>query len=129
MRPGLRFFMLPLVIWLVLAAAGVAGMVAMEHANHHGLATRFGQRIGLVANFVAAYVNDRVQRQRAQAVAFLSGPATSGPEFTRVATGLGFPAAVLLDGRGRSLQVVPAGSYPAGTDLTSRTNRAAPPLS
>ncbi|WP_328472989.1 sensor histidine kinase [Actinoplanes sp. NBC_00393] len=120
MRAGWRFLVLPLVIWLVLSAAGAAGMLAMERANHHGLAARFGQRIGLVANFVAAYVDDRVQRQRTQAVAYLSGPAISAPDFTRLATGLGFPAAVLLDSRGRTLQVAPAGAYPAGTDLTSR---------
>ncbi len=88
--------MLPMVIWLALSTAGVAGMVAMEHANHHGLAVRFGQRIALVANFVAGYVQDRVQRQREQAVAFLNGPEVSQQDFARLVAGLGWQGAGLV---------------------------------
>jgi signal transduction histidine kinase len=117
---GWRMVALPLIAWFGLSAAAVAGVAALEHANREGLAKRFERRQVLVANFVAAYVDNLIERQRRMAEPLLSGADVDQGTFNRVVAGLGFPAAVLLDAEGRSLRVYPGGSIPAGRDLTGR---------
>ncbi|GIM90011.1 sensor histidine kinase [Paractinoplanes toevensis] len=103
-----------------MTTTAAAGLGWLERANHDGLARRFDFRVQLVANMVSAYIDELIGLQQRQASAFLSDPAVRQDVFDRVVRGFGFPAAVLLDDRGRVLRVFPAGGLPVGTDLTGR---------
>jgi hypothetical protein len=118
--PRWRFLALPLVIWLLAAGLGLAGLCWQQHTGRDALAQRFGLRVRLMADFVTSYVADLIQREQVQARAFLTEPTVAAGDFTRSVAGFGYPAAVLLDERGRVLQSVPADPALVGRDLTAR---------
>jgi signal transduction histidine kinase len=115
-----RFVAVPLVAWLLLTTAGAAGLLHAQHNSREVQAQRFQLRVGLMGDFVTSYVTDLIERERAAARAFLADPVVTKRDFTRSVTGFGYPAAVLLDDRGRVLHVAPDNPAVVGTDLTGR---------
>ena len=120
LRPGWRYLAPPLVVWLVVMAGAAGGARWIRTDNSDELGRRFALRVTIAAQFVATYVDELVTRQRAQATQFLADPEVSEETFARAVAAFGYPAAVLLDGRGRLLQIVPASPALLGQDLTDR---------
>ena len=94
---------MPLAVWLVLVVGGAAAGWGLQRDSRQDLAHRFDLRVSLAADFISGYLSETVQRQREQARAFLDGPVVQQRDFTRSVTALDYPAAVLLDSRGRVL--------------------------
>ena len=109
---------LPLVIWLVLTTGGLTGLLWLQQNSRAGVTQRFQLGSALMRDFVASYVSDLIERERVQAEAFLADPVVSRRDFDRSVAGFGYPGAVLLDSRGRALQVVPSDPAVVGQDLT-----------
>ncbi|MEU8817360.1 PAS domain S-box protein [Actinoplanes sp. NPDC048796] len=115
-RPAL----VPLLIWLVLVAVGTAVLSWQQYDSRQSVAQRFNLRVGLIGDFVTSYTGDLMERERVQARASLSDPVVDERDFARATAGFGYPAAVLLDSKGRALQVVPHDATIVGKDLASR---------
>jgi PAS domain S-box-containing protein len=111
---------LPLVVWLVVAVAGAGLLFWQQHNSRQALTQRFDLRVDLMGDFVTSYTADLIHRELVQANASLTDPSVDAREFARAVAGFGYPAAVLLDARGRALQVVPADSTLIGKDLAGR---------
>jgi PAS domain S-box-containing protein len=120
LRPGWRYLAPPLVVWLVVMLGAVGGALWVRADSRAELGHRFALRVSIAAQFVATYVDELVTRQRAQAVQFLADESVGEETFTRAVAAFGYPAAVLLDGRGRLLQVVPVSPALIGQNLTER---------
>ncbi|GAA2889880.1 hypothetical protein Acy02nite_32540 [Actinoplanes cyaneus] len=108
----------PLAIWLVLTASGTAALLWAQSQSRAGLVQRFEMRLDLIRDFVGSYVTDLLDREQAQARALLADPVVSQRDFARSVGGFGYPAAVLLDARGRLLHAVPDDPAMTGKDLT-----------
>jgi len=119
-QPAWRLLAVPLTVWLVLTVGGTAGLLWAQGRARAGVADRFELRLGLLRNFITSYLADVMERERIQAATFLADPVVRPRDFARSAAGFGYPAAVLLDARGRLLQAVPADPSRAGQDLTGR---------
>ncbi|HKT04654.1 MAG TPA: hypothetical protein VJT31_34490, partial [Rugosimonospora sp.] len=119
-RLAWRFLALPLAVWLLLTTTGTAGLLWLQRDGRDGLVQRYQLRVTLMADFVTSYVADLIDREQVAAAALLTDPVVGEREFTRTVAGFGYPAAVLLDGRGRAMQVAPANPALIGTDLASR---------
>ncbi|WP_433306186.1 ATP-binding protein [Actinoplanes sp. CA-030573] len=115
-----RFLALPLGIWLLLTAGGTAGLALTQHRSREGVVDRFEARLALLNAFVTSYTADLVERERIQAQAFLKDRVVTQRAFARSVAAFGYPAAVLLDQRGRLIQAVPADPAQVGHDLTGR---------
>ncbi|MFI1993526.1 ATP-binding protein [Actinoplanes sp. NPDC020271] len=117
-RTWWQFIAVPLAIWLVLTASGTAALLWAQSQSRTGLVQRFETRLDLIRDFVGSYVTDLLDRERIQAEALLADPAVTQREFARSVGGFGYPAAVLLDARGRLLHAVPDEPAMTGKDLT-----------
>jgi PAS domain S-box-containing protein len=115
-----RFVAWPLVAWLLLCAGLVSAVLWAQRSSERELRQRFELRISIGADFVSRYVADLIERERAQAVQFLSAATVDERTFSQSVAAFGYPAAVLLDEDGRLLQVVPANPDLIGQDLTPR---------
>jgi len=104
-RAGLA---LGLVVWL--AAVGLVGQIIadVQRDSRRQLEHRFAIRADSAARFIEIYAQEVIKREQAQAAAQLTKPRVTGRDFDSVVTGGGYQAAVLLDERGRLLQVAPA---------------------
>lgn len=111
---------MPLLIWLVLALAGTSGLLWQQHTSRQQVAQRFDLRVSLISDFVASYTADLIDRERTQARASLTAGTVQAADFARAVAGFGYPAAVLLDDRGRVIQAVPYDPALIGQDLTGR---------
>ena len=92
----------------------------MQHSGRRELDDRLTLRANVGARFVESYVQDVFRHERRQAQAFLAGLDPTEEQFRWVAESLGYPSAVLLDNRGRVLQVSPPAPALIGQDLTGR---------
>jgi PAS domain S-box-containing protein len=121
-RPGAwwRFVAWPLVAWLVLCAGLVSAVLWAQRSSERDLREQFELRISIGADFVSRYIADLIERERAQAVQFLSAVTVDERTFTQSVAAFGYPAAVLLDEDGRLLQVVPGNPDLIGQDLAAR---------
>ena len=95
-------------VWIV-----ALGVVAFAIYNTQGdgrrqLEQRFAIRADLASRFVETYAAEVLTRERAQATTQLAKPRVAAADFNAVVVGGGYQAAVLLDARGRLLQVAPA---------------------
>jgi diguanylate cyclase (GGDEF)-like protein len=106
--------------WLVVVAASCVVLAHTQAQARQGVDQRFALRATLASRFVTTYVRDLIARQTGQAVRHLSSRTVSRREFERTAEDGGFGAAVLLDGRGRMLHVLPAKRSLVGQDLAVR---------
>ena len=104
---------------VVVATLGLA-LASSQAASRADLDQRFAARADLSSRFVSSYTADVLTRERLVAEARLAAPSVTASEFSRVTEDLGFEAAVLLDERGRLLQVVPSNPGILGTTLAPR---------
>jgi PAS domain S-box-containing protein len=109
-----------MVVWLVLTSGGLAGLLWAQHRSRDGVTQRFQLRAGLMRDFVSSYVADLIDRERVQAEAFLTDPAVRERDFARSVAAFGYPAAILLDDRGRVLRVEPHAANLIGRNVTGR---------
>ncbi|HZU20936.1 MAG TPA: sensor histidine kinase [Gaiellaceae bacterium] len=112
---------------LVVAASVLALLGGLAFATVHAqrqsrsqLEQRFVLRTTLGARFTAAYVRSVVALERTRARRFLSGHTVSEQQFRTVVDSLQFPAALLLDARGRVLYVWPRKPSLVGTPVARR---------
>ncbi|GAB2607832.1 hypothetical protein Aab01nite_61920 [Paractinoplanes abujensis] len=110
----------PLLIWLLLGAAGTTGLLWQQHNSRQASDQRFELRVALMRDFVTSYTTDLIQRESVQARASLTGTSVERAQFSQAVAGFGYPAAVLIDDRGRVLQVVPADPTAIGKEIASR---------
>jgi PAS domain S-box-containing protein len=115
-----RLVAVPLVLWLLLALTGAGGLFWQQQNSRESVAQRFGLRVNLMGDFVTSYAGDLIERERVQATTSLAGATVDARDFTRAVAGFGYPAAVLLDERGRALRVAPNDPSLIGQDLASR---------
>nr|WP_221379252.1 sensor histidine kinase [Actinoplanes polyasparticus] len=111
---------MPLLIWLLLAVIATTGLLWQQRDSRQAVAQRFELRVSLMRDFVTSYTADLIEREAVQARASLTGASVGADQFAQAVAGFGYPAAVLIDSRGRALQVRPSDPAVIGTDLTSR---------
>ncbi|MBL7253196.1 sensor histidine kinase [Paractinoplanes lichenicola] len=111
---------MPLLIWLLLVAAGTTGLLWQQHNSRQAADQRFELRVALMRDFVTSYTADLIQREGVQARASLTGATVGAGQFAQAVAGFGYPAAVLIDDRGRTLQAVPADPKAIGKELASK---------
>ncbi|GIF06923.1 sensor histidine kinase [Actinoplanes siamensis] len=109
----------PLAIWLMLTAGGTTALLWSQAQSRAWLTQQFEVRLRQVGNFVSNYAADLIDRERAQARAMLADPVVSERDFVRAVGGFGYPAAVLIDSRGRLLHAVPPDPALTGRELVS----------
>ena len=106
---------------LALTVAGLAaGLVYTQEVSRQDLRQRFDSRADLSSRFTSAYVGDVITREKANAGSRLSGATVSRAEFDQVVAIMGLEAAVLLDDKGRVLQVVPDNPAVVGKLIATR---------
>ncbi|MEV0900236.1 PAS domain S-box protein [Actinoplanes sp. NPDC049802] len=120
MRTGWRLLAAPLAVWFVLTCLGTGVLMWVERGTRDGVVDRYRDRVSLAAGFVTTMVGDLIDRERAQASAFLTGDVVTDEDFTRSVGGFGYPAAVLLDARGRVLRIIPHNAAVVGTAIHER---------
>lgn len=105
----------PVVVMAVLSV----GLATSQNDSRRGIRERFAARSVVTADVLASYITDLMSHEERVATASLSGP---NPEqaFDKETAAFGFQAAVLLDSRGRALEVVPSAPELIGTDLAVR---------
>ncbi len=94
-------------------------LVRTQAQSEQELTDRFRIRVEIGSQFLTGYTKDLLARESLEATAELSGD-VSAQQFTRFSRALGFPAAVLLDGRGRMLAVEPPSAELLGRDVGYR---------
>jgi len=109
-----------LLVWLAVMASLGWMLASSQAASRAALVQRFESRLGLGSEFVSLYVKDLFDREHAQASSQLAGRRVSGPAFAHAVAGLGMSAAVLLDGHGRLLEIVPSKPALLGHVLTRK---------
>jgi signal transduction histidine kinase/DNA-binding response OmpR family regulator len=115
-----RYLVVPLVAWLGVVFALTGGLMLIQRDSEQELEHRFVLRATIGADFVANYGVDLLARARRQAEEFLTGAGIGEQRLREVSAPLGYTAVVLLDDRGRLLQVVPANPAMLGTNLSTR---------
>jgi PAS domain S-box-containing protein len=115
-----RAAVVPLLVWLLLVLMGTGLLFWQQHNSRQAVTQRFGLRVDLIGDFVTSYTGDLIARERVQATTSLADPSVDAREFARAVAGFDYPAAVLLDARGRALHVAPADRSMIGTDLAAR---------
>ena len=111
---------LAIAVWML-----ALGLVAYEIYETQGdgrrqLEQRFAGRADLASRFVETYAAELLTRERAQATTQLANPRVAASDFKAVVVGGGYQAAVLLDSRGRLLQIAPAKPALIGTQVGSK---------
>ncbi|MFN2464008.1 MAG: diguanylate cyclase [Candidatus Dormibacteria bacterium] len=107
---------LTILLFLALAVT----LRATQEAAREDLARTFASRADLSARFAGAYIEDVTRREKANAEANMSEPTVPRATLEQVSRMMGFEAAVLLDDRGRVLQVLPNNPAVVGTEIASR---------
>lgn len=115
-----RVALLALLVWLLLLGLGAGALLSGERDGRRELRENFEVRVQLAARFSETYAANLAAHERRRATKVLSGPDVSREEFEQVVGGFEFEAAVLLDDRGRLLQVFPSAPKLLGVDLASR---------
>ena len=107
-RPAHRVAIgLGLIVWLAVVAVALLAVQHGQRESREQLERRFATRADIAARFIRVYAAQVLARERAQAIAQLSGPSVARGDFEAAVTGGGYQAAVLVDRRGRLLQVNP----------------------
>lgn len=105
-------------LWLALLASAMGAVLHVQGSARQTLETRFDLGATESARAAAFYVKEVFRAQYDQAVGLLSGEAPTEADFEVVTLALGYPFSVLLDDRGRVLNVAPAHPAMIGRDLT-----------
>ncbi|MGK5682925.1 ATP-binding protein [Actinoplanes sp. URMC 104] len=112
--------MTPLVVWLLLVILGTGVLLWQQNNSRRTVVQRFDNGVSLLGDFMTGIATGVLERQGVQARASLADPVVRARDFERAVAGFGYPAAVLLDARGRVLQVVPADPSVIGKDISGR---------
>jgi hypothetical protein len=104
---------------LVLATIA-AGIVFSRAQTTRQILASLHARAASSAGFVSTFVSQQAAREIQTGRHVLAGHAASGSVFKIVVSSFGSQAAVLLDSRGRLLQVAPADHQILGTEIASR---------
>ena len=122
MRLGWRRLAVSLAIAVWIVALGLVGyeIYTSQGDGRRQLEQRFAIRADLASHFVETYAAELLTREQAQATTQLAKPHVAESDFTAVVVGGGYQAAVLLDARGRLLQIAPAKPELIGTQIGSR---------
>ncbi|MGZ8649288.1 MAG: PDC sensor domain-containing protein [Solirubrobacteraceae bacterium] len=113
-------------MWTAIAVwVGALGLAGYEIHETQGdgrrqLEQRFAIRADLASRFVQTYAAEVLTRERAQATSRLTKPRVAAADFKAVVVGGGYQAAVLLDAKGRLLQIAPAKPELLGTQIGNR---------
>ena len=94
-------------------------LVRSEGQNRDELIERFRLRSEIGARFLSSYVDDLLDRERIHAETSLDSPHISEERFSKVASILELPAAVLLDADGRLMAVEPPNPEIIGDEIAS----------
>ena len=112
---------LPAVCLLTLLIGGMSVLLLRgQNQSLVALEERYELRAALASRFVASYVRDVQAREAAHAAELLSQPTVMPWRFSLVSRGFGFDAAVLLDSRGRVLNLTPPKPELLGVPLAGR---------
>ena len=106
--------------WAVVSVLAGVALFSAQRQGERELVERFGERTQLGARFAETYARDLTSRESRIAVRELSARNASARDLRRVATLFGYEAAVLLDRRGRALEVLPENRKVVGRDLTRK---------
>jgi diguanylate cyclase (GGDEF)-like protein len=104
---------------LLLGAMAAAIVLSQRQSKEHTLAN-FKLRGTASATFVSTYLDEQASRERQTAGRLLSGASVSPERFGLVTAAFGSDAAVLLDGSGRVLDIVPAKPGLIGRSIAAR---------
>ncbi|HEX8628277.1 MAG TPA: hypothetical protein VF755_08910, partial [Catenuloplanes sp.] len=115
-----NYLLLPLAVWLAVVGTLAGGLAWSERGSEQELRRRFELRVSIAADFAANHIVDQLTRARHQAEQFLIDRSVGERRLWEVSAPFGYTAVVLLDDRGRLLQVVPANAALLGTELTAR---------
>ena len=96
-----------------------AQLVAAQATSEQELFERFRLRSEIGSNFLSGYANDLLARELDEARDELRHEKVSARSFNRLAQVFGFPAALLLDARGRVLAVEPPAPQLLGREIAS----------
>ena len=97
-----------------------AQLVAAQATSEQELFERFRLRSEIGSNFLSGYANDLLARELDEARDELRHEKVSARSFNRLAQVFGFPAALLLDARGRVLAVEPPAPQLLGREIVAR---------
>jgi hypothetical protein len=109
-----------LIVWVGVIGALTVALSNSQSAARHLIITRTQTRAQLGAEFATLYVKDLLGRERTEGLTWLESRHVTGQVFERTTRAMGLSAAVLLDGQGRLLQVVPADPKLVGVKISSR---------
>ncbi|MBV9474399.1 MAG: hypothetical protein JO206_15650, partial [Solirubrobacterales bacterium] len=109
-----------LAAWALVIGALTWFLADSQSKGRASLAQRLDARAQLGAEFISLYVGDVLAHERSDALSWLQAPHVSERRFESTTAGLGLGAAVLLDGRGRLLAVVPAKPSLLGHVMTGK---------
>jgi diguanylate cyclase (GGDEF)-like protein len=104
---------------VLLAALAVVTVSSQQHSRSQIL-TSFGLRGKTSASFVSTFIAQQASREQQTAAQFLSSPHVSSERFRVLVAEFGSRAAVLLDPRGRLLDVAPASPKSLGQPIAQR---------
>ncbi|WP_250034682.1 sensor histidine kinase [Paractinoplanes maris] len=107
-------------VWLLVGLLSSTLLLWQQDRSRDAVAGRFDNGVGTLGDFMSGVAAEALARERLQAQASLADPVVTARDFQRAVTGFGYPAALLLDGRGRVLNVVPEDPGSIGQELASR---------
>jgi diguanylate cyclase (GGDEF)-like protein len=108
-----------LALLLMLATLGVT-IAGAQHSSRAHIQSTFHLRGTSAAEFVSNFVSQQASRERSTAQRYLAGTHPSQHSFAVLADTFGSRAAVLLDSRGRVLDVTPSDPRLEGSQLAAR---------
>jgi diguanylate cyclase (GGDEF)-like protein len=98
----------------------VGAVVYSQRQSRSHILSTFGLRGTSSAMFVSEFLNQQAQREQQAATQFLSGRRPSSRSFQLVVAAFGSKAAVLLDSKGRLLDIDPAAPALLGHQIAAR---------
>src|SRR5690242_8294257 len=120
LREWWRSAVVPLGVWLLLVVVGTGVLLWQQNDSRQDVAQRFDNGVSTLGDFMTGVAADALTRERVQAQASLADPVVKARDFDRTVAGFGYPAALLLDSRGRVLHVTPSNPKIVGTDVSVR---------
>jgi diguanylate cyclase (GGDEF)-like protein len=118
-RPVGAIVLASVALLLLLGTLAAAILASREQSRTHILST-FALRGTSSATFVSEFVTQQAAREQQAAQELLSDPQPSPQRFHDVVAAFGSGAAVLLDSRGRLLDIAPAAPSLLGRSIASR---------
>ena len=109
-----------LVLALILVAIFsllTVGEVGSTRSAHQALQSRFENRLVTASSFLSTYVRSELRHEQTLAKERLSGPVVTQSQFDAFAQDFGYGPSLLLDSKGRVLDVIPRKAGLLGVDI------------